>query len=240
MSIHIVLCDDDFRDLKALEERIHKVFALHPDYDPIIHSYVSSKQLLFDLEDIAKADLYILDIDMPEINGVDIADRIREVRTNAIVYFYTSHAEYAFEGYRVEARRFLLKDGDEKLFEEAILYACQKQLDLYEDSITVTWFRDIIRIPIADIIYVKKEQRHTMIYTQSQGQVQCQSNIKDLHKKIDRPYFLFIDRGVFINLDFVRRTDENTVTLFGNTILYISRNRIREVKENIARYFHIR
>ncbi len=227
-------------DLKSLEERVHKFLSYHPEYEAVVHTYADSRQLLFDLDDIAKADLYILDIDMPYINGVDIAERIREIRTNAIVYFYTSHAEYAFEGYRVDARRFLLKDGNAGLFDEAILYACQKQKDLYEESITVTWFRDIIRIPIADIIYVKKEQRHTMIYTQSQGTIQCQSNIKDLHKNIDRPYFVFIDRGVFINLDFVRRTDDNTVTLFGDTKLYISRNRVREIKEGIVRYFHIR
>ena len=236
--MRIVLCDDDQQELTQLEIMVKRYLVEIEDYT--IKTYNDSDQLFFDLGDLASADLYILDIDMPGKTGVDLAEKIREVETNAIVYFYTSHIEYAAEGYRVEARRFLIKGGEEAYFKEALEYACRKHQQLMEDCVTFSRFRDVIRIPIAEILYAEREGRQTAVYTQKLGRIEISVGIKELQKEIGRPYFVLVDRGVLVNLDFIRRTDQNTVTLFGGKTLGISRSRVKEVKESMARYFHVR
>ena len=208
--------------------------------DYILLSFSDSEELSFKLEDQARANIYILDIDMPGKNGIELAEQIRETETNAIVYFYTSHSEYASEGYRVDVRRFIIKGGKEEYLREALVYACGRVKQLHEECVPISHFRDVIRIPVADIVYVERVHRQTVIHVQNGEHFITSDGLHDIYKRINKPYFVFIDRGIFINLDFVRRTDKDSVTLFGNIELKISRNRIAGLKEEIARYFHIR
>ena len=239
MIINIVLCDDDPKELAHLERLVRSHLDSTGKYEYVIKTYNSGSQLDFDLEDEGKAHLYILDIDMPETNGIALAKRIRELHTNAILYFYTSHTEYATEGYLVEARRFLIKGGNDDYLREALDYACAQQIKLHDECVSVSWIRDVYNIPIADIIYVTREKRQTIIYTQDHGVFRSLMGIHDLYKKIGRPFFVFIDKGTFINLDFVHRTDQDTITLFGGYQLPISRKRISNVKDMIAKYYHV-
>ena len=108
------------------------------------------------------------------------------------------------------------------------------------ETIQLKHFHDTINLPIADIQYVQREGRALSIYTQTMGTITTYESIKQLHYRINRPYFVFIDRGIFINIDYVRRTDHNTITLFNGTALGMSRNRSMDVKQAISKYWHIR
>ena len=92
--IKIILCDDSPAELSELETMVNaRISGKSGDFS--VQSYSSGAALDFDLEDTARADLYILDIDMPGTNGIALAKKIRELYPNAMLFFYTSHTEYA-------------------------------------------------------------------------------------------------------------------------------------------------
>ena len=236
--ITIVLCDDNVYELSVLKKMIQEHFNTIGE-ECTFRTFPSSKILEFELEDSGRGDLYILDIDMPEIDGITLAVKIHSLYPHAILFFYTSHIEYATEGYRVEARRYLLKGGNPAFFTEALDYAVQEIRKVREECINITAFKDTINLPIAEIQYVQREGRALVIYTQTQGRITVYESIKSLHQRIGKPYFVFIDRGTFVNINYIRRTDHNTVALFNGVTLGMSRNRAFDVKQAIAKYWRM-
>ena len=236
--MRIILCDDNLEELNQLEEMtracIEKV--LSPE-EYTVQSYSNAKKLSFDLEDKARADLYILDIDMPEISGIALAKQIQNIQPQAFVYFYTSHSEFATEGYRVEARRYLLKGGNPAFFTEAIEFACDQVAKRRQSQTSLPFYHETINVPISDIMYVERTHRQVFVHTHENGTIQTSLPLHALFLQISQPQFVYIDRGTFINVEFVCRTEKDSVVLFNKTKLYISQNRIVDVKKAVALYW---
>ena len=165
--MRIVLCDDQPHELAILEKQVRDYLEGKKAFYSIL-SYDHAGRLLFDLEDAARADLYILDIDMPGTNGIQIASRLKDLYPHFILFFYTSHSEYWSDGFRVEARRYLLKSHPVAELHEALDYA----LDMYEksrkDCITISHGHDTINLPIDDIVFVEHVNRQLLVHTKDQ------------------------------------------------------------------------
>ena len=238
--VKIILCDDNEKELVEYKEKVEAFLDEKNECDYAIRCFSSGTELDFELEDTGRADLYMLDIDMPGVNGLQLAKRIQEVYPNAIVYFLTSHVEYATEGYRVEARRYLLKGGNESYLQEAIEYACVKIEKLHKDCVMFSSYHDTIVIPTSDIMYVIREGRKLVVYTSTKSIFDISENIQSLYKRINRLNFIFINRGTIINIDYVRKTNQNMVVMLDGKELEISRGRAVDTKRVIAQYWEIR
>lgn len=236
--MRIVICDDNSDELQGLKEAIHQYTKAQSISDVIIIPYTNSKALDFDLEDRARADLYILDIDMPSPNGIDLALRIRSMYPYALVFFYTSHSEYWQEGYLVEVRRYILKNAPIEHLHEALHFALQKAEQLQNDTISFERYNDIFNLPKSDILYVVRENRQLAVHTLSDGIIYDRRGIRSLFLALHAPYLLWINRGVFINVMYVRKTEENLVIMTNGDILTISRSRILEVKRAILNHWN--
>lgn len=70
------------------------------------------------------ADLAILDINMPEIDGITLAARIKQVRPETAILFLTAYKEYAFDAYAVHPAGYLLKPVSQEKLAEEVRYAC--------------------------------------------------------------------------------------------------------------------
>lgn len=235
--MRIVICDDDRQELERLQKVISDHLRQRIGFVYTLIPYQNSRQLLFDLEDKARADLYILDIDMPQASGIEIADRLKDMTPNHMLFFYTAHSEFATEGYRVEARRYILKDRPAEQLYEALDFACDEFEKKKQDCVSFRFNRDVINVPAGEIMYVCREGRQCSVHTQNHGVLWESTPIKTLFSRIQRPGFLFIDKGVFINVDFVHRTQNNEVIMFDGKTFMISRRRIAEVKDAIMIYW---
>ena len=232
----IVICDDDAFALQALESGI-KRFMDDQEAGYSLLTYQDSRQLDFDLEDEAKADVYILDIDMPVVTGIDIASRVKNMYPMAMVFFYTSHSEFATRGYRLGVRRYILKQNMQEDLEEALHYAHAQYTVSRKNTISLFNFHDTTNIPISDILYVERDKRYLKITLQGKSVVYDNRSIKEFQKALNDPTFILIDKGVLIHIDYVFRTENNTVTMFDKKAFTISRRRMGEVKETIMKYW---
>ena len=98
--IKIALCDDNDRDLIRLQQKVEtilqEVFPLEKYSLIIFHSPVD---LEYDIQTSDVADIFILDVEMPEINGFQIVKKIHDRNAAAVVFFFTAHMEMASKGY---------------------------------------------------------------------------------------------------------------------------------------------
>lgn len=232
----IVICDDDHNALKALESEIRR-FMQDKEAGYSLLAYEDSRQLDFNLEDTAKADVYILDIDMPVVGGIDIASRVKNMYPIAMVFFYTSHSEYATQGYRMGIRRYILKQDMQESLEEALTYAYDQYQIARKNTISLFNFHDTINLSVSEILYVEREERYLKVTTQNHKTLYDNRGIKQFQKALQEPTFVMVDKGVLINIDFVFKTKDNSVTMFDQKTFTISRRRIGEVKEKIMKYW---
>lgn len=103
----IVICDDDETFIDLLSEKIEQDF-VQRKIVCLIEKYSDSRKLLDNIG--AETQLYFLDIDMPEINGMEIADKILAKNPHSEIIFISNHEEMVFESFRYTPLRFIRKE----------------------------------------------------------------------------------------------------------------------------------
>lgn len=104
----IVICDDELLQREELREYIYKVFEeVEEELELLIFN--SAEDVLKEKEVLKDTDIFILDIKMDEVSGMDLAKIIRKENDISEIIFITSLVDYIQEGYIVRAYRYLLK-----------------------------------------------------------------------------------------------------------------------------------
>ena len=233
--IRIALCDDDLPFLQHLHQAAGQWFADHQI--PFSCTDFSSAKLLLDSLQTIRFDLFFLDIEMPEMDGMQLAKQIRETLPDSVILFLTSHDEFAPDGYRVQALRYLSKHTWKKYLNEA-LSAAMAQLEKQESgSLAVSHYGNLQRIPYREILYIRHIARYCQIVTRAGKTIQDERGIKKLFEIIGDERFIFIDRGAFINLDYIQRIENGQAVMTNNDSLPISRRLLPQVKLAINRYY---
>ena len=233
--IRIALCDDDLPFLQHLHQAAGQWFADHQI--PFSCTDFSSAKLLLDSLQTIRFDLFFLDIEMPEMDGMQLAKQIRETLPDSVILFLTSHDEFAPDGYRVQALRSLSKQTWKKYLNEA-LSAAMAQLEKQESgSLAVSHYGNLQRIPYREILYIRHIARYCQIVTRAGKTIQDERGIKKLFEIIGDERFIFIDRGAFINLDYIQRIENGQAVMTNNDSLPISRRLLPQVKLAINRYY---
>lgn len=233
----IVICDDvkEEREL-AIREVTKYNEGCEEENHLTIREYASSESLWFELAEKDVADIFLLDIDMPGMDGLELARKIRENNAQSLIIFLTSHIEFASEGYKVAAFRYIHKLNLERDLPEALMAA---MIELQKDSsayVLLKFNDELIRLPFSDIRYVQRVGRKLEIHTLKNGVIESNQGIKELYEKLDSVRFIFIDRGCFVNIDYIARVTGGNIWLSATEEkLPISRRLQTPVKEAIAK-----
>lgn len=180
-------------------------------------------------------DVFFLDVEMPKVDGFQLADKIRNKLPAAIIVFLTSHSELAPDGYKFRALRYVSKLVLSQKLPEA-LEAVQKEFSALESGyLVVPHYTDALRIPYNEILYVQHILRSSQIYTLRQGVIKDNRGLKTIYSVIGDKRFIYIDRSTFVNIDFIRELKGNEIILRTGESLAISRPMLANVKETIVR-----
>ena len=227
--MRIAVCDDE--ELFRIEfKNVLDKALVNVDYDIDTFSGGSS---LYEAFLKSPFDLVFLDIEMPGIDGITLAKRLRAISENVHIVFLTSHIEYALEGYEVNALRYLVKPVDMNKLGEVLKYVQDKknnsrQIMIREDG------EDIV-IDISDIIYMESMDKNVRIVTSKREYV-TRYNISDYEEELKNSGFLRIHRGYLISLSKVKKIVKNDVVMDGDISLPVSRSNIKTLKDALYAY----
>ena len=121
--MRVAICDDEKTQLSITKASLEDAYK---SLDLVVDTYTSGVKLLNAIEGI-HYDLVILDIEMPELNGIDTAKHLRKIEEKTAIVFLTSHMEYALEGYEVNALRYLTKPVNTEKLLEIITYLLEQK-----------------------------------------------------------------------------------------------------------------
>lgn len=234
--IRIALCDDNKEDMLQLHQKIIEWYRENSKNQSVSITEYSDNVYLSSVIDAGDShDVFFLDVEMPKVDGFQLADKIRNKLPAAIIVFLTSHSELAPDGYKFRALRYVSKLVLSQKLPEA-LEAVQKEFSALESGyLVVPHYTDALRIPYNEILYVQHILRSSQIYTLRQGVIKDNRGLKTIYSVIGDKRFIYIDRSTFVNIDFIRELKGNEIILRTGESLAISRPMLANVKETIVR-----
>ena len=165
-----------------------------------------------------------LDIGLPIMNGLEVANKIREVDESVLIVFVTNLPQYAIEGYKVNALDFLLKPVTYSDF-QIEMKKIERNLKLKKKNYLVLNLKGIVhKIPFSSIIYVEIIHHDIVIHTDS-NDYKFRGSLKSIEENLDMQLFSRCNNCYLVNLNYVESIDKNIVILTNNKELLISRNR---------------
>lgn len=170
------------------------------------------------LEEICrrKPDLVFLDIQMNSLNGLEIADTLPR---ECCFIFTTAYAEYALEGFNLDAVDFLHKPFSYERFEVAVEKALRRigvRRSLPVECLVVKQEYSNVSIPLGDILYIEALGNYVKIVRSSGGHVLTRTNLKNITDSLPDGTFLRIHRSYVIAVSSVVSFTRTKVVLRGH------------------------
>lgn len=230
--IKIAICDDEQSDLNRLENLVSHILR-EEKIESVISVYDSSSALLRTIEEGTVFSILLLDVVMPELDGMALAAALRRQGSEAAIIFISSNREMALKGYEVSALRYLAKPVAGEKLREALLYCCHTLCSQKEILLPTDKGQTIVSI--SDILYAESQNHSTRLIL-TNTRLTANLMISGLAQLLPGKQFIFCHRTVLVNLEYVQDIHRSQFTLKNGTILPISKYRLPEVKAQLLRY----
>lgn len=236
--IEIALCDDTAEDIEAVRSFAEQFAAEHPEYPLRLSAFSSAAKLLKVVEESSGFDLYILDVMMPEMTGIQLAETIRGRGGQAEILFLTVSREYAVDAFAVRASGYLLKPVSKAGFDKEVLWAVQKLTNEKSAAITVKTKDGMRRIRVHELVMIESFN-HTRVITMSDGSVlETSATLSELFEALSgHKNFYMPHRAYIVNLDFSMGIKRCELLMFGNRRIPIPRRQYSVMQELFSNYF---
>lgn len=234
--LRIAVCDDDSAAVSANQRAAEEALKQCGSLGEVI-TYTDSKNLLYDItEDGFFFDLILLDIEMPDNTGMELAEKIRPFLPDVKIIFITSHVEYAIDAFELSIFRYVPKGDREKRLPAALLDAI-RLIRLEEGrTYTIQTNSRLEKIPLKEILYIQRDGKNAVI-TWGRGTARVRKSLQQVFEELEAEEFLFIDRGCIVNMIHIMQVREGMVVLKNGASLPVSRSHLQEVKTQINTYW---
>lgn len=198
--------------------------------------FSQSDSLFLDLKEKKYYDFFLLDMEMPDCTGLEVAQEIRQHYLESVIIYVTNYTEYAVDAYEVNAFRYIPKGILEKKLPQAI-EAMIPQIEQMDQRAYVIK-RDIRaeKIFYRNIFYVKKDKKEIVIVHRD-GESRERKNLKDFYEMVNADEFFYIDKGCIVNIQHIMSFQKDELKMRNHTILTVSRPRYHDVQEKIISYW---
>ena len=230
--IKCIAIDDEPLALKKLVTYIKKI----PYFELVAQcrSAIEAQQVI----DQQEVEAIFLDINMPDLNGMDFAKSLQDHSKGPVMVFTTAYSEYAIEGYKANAVGYLLKPYGFDEFEAAAqkvkdiceirqqsAAAVEVSTDANDGVIYVKSDYKIVRIDIEKINYIEAMSEYLRISCEDKEKpVIVLLSMKKIEEFLPSARFMRIHRSFIINLDKISEVKKNHVMLNSDVTLPIGEN----------------
>ena len=233
--LRIGLVDDEREFLKVLERRLRRECEKR-GISCWIDGFENPELLYFQFAERKAYDVCFVDIEMPQMDGRELAGRIRQLDERVKLIFLTSHREFVRAGYGIGAFDFLTKDRLLEDLPETMDHLIRVWLEEENQYYTIQTSSRYERIPFGDIIYIYKRDQNICIVTKN-GETHERKSLKKIQEELDEEQFVLVERGHIVNLAHIVRVNAREIELSSGKTVTASRDHIGLVKERLGKYY---
>lgn len=229
--IRAAICDDEPTILDYLHEHISSEFK-HQDADIHIDKYTSGKDFL-SFHKVKSYDVVFLDIDMPEINGFEIAGQISE---KALIIFVTMHDELVYSSLKFRPFRFIRKTYlDNELPEtlESIITEVAKR-NLNSKFAFQTKSGETF-VDLNNVIFIEIYGHWLRVCRKDGEPLECYGSLSNFEKQLEEYDFVRTHKSFLVNCKYIFSIEKNQVVLDDKTVIPLSRYKVDVVKDKFKK-----
>lgn len=225
--LKIALLEDNNEDLFNLKKCVNRYF-MEKSIDIELHCFSSSKEFLLSTD---KYNLVYLDIEMPEANGMEVAYRLNESSNPPYIIFVTNLAQYAIEGYSVNAISYILKP---LIYEDFSLKMKRviSRLNLMGAITSINAVDGVRPLRLQDIVYIEV-QGHYLTYYTDKDAFKTRNTMYQVEKELSAYSFVRISQCHLVNINCISSLKTEAVVLNNGKELKITRSFKKEAVEKI-------
>ena len=179
-------------------------------------------------------DVIFLDIEMPLMDGMEAARRIRRKDNLVGIVFVTNMAQYAIKGYEVNAIDFIVKPIEYYVFADKLKKAIQLSKLNEEKSVVIETDDTVEKIILSQILYIEKDKNY-LVYHTKDAHYRVRGTMKMTEDALKQEGFSKCINGCLVNMRHITTLGKDTVCL-GQVTLPVSRQRKKAFKEDFMKY----
>ena len=236
--IEIALCDDNAEDIETIRPLAERFASEHTDIPLRLSVFDSAAELLKSAENNGGFDLYILDVVMPEMSGIQLAEMIRSRGEHAEIVFLTVSRDYAVDAFSVYACGYLLKPVRKEQFDETVLRAVQKLAREKSEVLAVKTKEGLRRIPLHKIVMIESFNHTREITMTDDSVLKTSATLSELFGQLGGyENFYMPHRAYIANLDNSVGIVRYDLLMLGNRRIPIPKNQFVAVQKIVQNHF---
>lgn len=234
--IYIAICDDDKRSVEVLENKV-SAWLRENNKRVEVHTYTQSQMLQYDIEEGQHYDLILSDIEMPQIDGMDLAAYMKRYLPDALIIFITSHLKYAVDAFELSIFRYIPKNMIGEKLSRALTDAV-KMIELQENEYyCIQTAGRVEKIPYRQILYIYRQGKNAVFSLKDGKETRVRKSLSQVFQELKSEDFFYVDRGDIVNLAYVMNIRNSMIELKDGSRLPVSQGKLEEVKERLGKFW---
>lgn len=237
--LKIYICDDDNTFADEIEDRINAY--MNRNFNPVgpcnITVFNNAESLLKEF-DKASADVVLLDIDMPKMNGFELASLLQERKEDILIMFVTNYEDKVYQSYEYHPFWFIRKSHMHDL--DVILPRLVQKIEVEQEKKKLTFNLKTenytVEIDINTLIYIESCKNNIIICDRVSGKKQVRCKITEAEKQLYPFNIIRIQNSVLVNCRYISKITSREVILTNGMHFGLSRSKINFVKEEFQNY----
>ena len=230
--LRIAIVEDDGNDAQALKEAVNRAAA---EFGEECEIEVFGKPIVFLDNYNIEYDIVFMDIELPGMNGLEAARILRAKDDSVVLIFVTNMAQFALEGYTVDAMDFIVKPVVYNSLRIKMARALKQIICKRGEKFVINCKTGACVVSVSRIKYVEVINHKLMFHTVD-GVVMSSGSLSKLETGLAKYDFARCNNCYLVNLDFVTEINENNAHV-GGDILTISRSRRRPFLKALADHY---
>jgi two-component system, LytTR family, response regulator LytT len=233
--LQIAIVEDNPADADQLSSCLEEWHRAHPEVEIVSSRYPNAVPFM---DKANRADLVFMDIEMPYMNGIDAAEKFRQINNDAILIFVTRATQYAVRGYSVDAMSYLVKP----IQKETFFRTMDKALRIYKEKtanhfVMIKTADGMLRLNTGTIRYLDVFG-HSLEIHEEKKVYKVWAKIGAIGEKLPAN-FVPCHRSYIVNLKYVDCVLKDGLRLVGDaeTFIPISRNKREDFLSALTRYY---
>lgn len=239
--LKILILDDNIDSINLLKLYIQEYYSKRKETYTL--KYYCSSEEFMNLDNYSW-DLIFLDIEMPGIDGIELAKSIRLSNTKVILAFVTGHQKYLSESYKIHPFDYILKPFTKctifDFFDELYRYYFSK--DNEDSFIKFNTSEGTINIEKSNIVYFEYINNSSILPNRSVrlvtklGVFIIKQQIGVLFDSLDQTVFARPHQSFIINLENINSFKNNDIIMTNGDVIPISQKKIKHIRQHFAKY----
>lgn len=233
----IALVDDDVKFL-AQVARLLEIILEQRGTRAEVSQFPSAEKLLARMSGGTSFDMYLLDVVMPGMDGIELGRKIRRDQPEVPILFFTTSRDFAVEAIGIEAVSYVVKPFSHGAFAEALDRGFKRLATATPPVMTLKAQGGYVNIPLRDFVYTETTGHYTTVHAANGHPLTTRLSMQEMWERLEADVrFVRVGRQLIVNLAQVKNYSDGTLVLSDGQKFVVPRRSLSEVRNAFARFY---